>query len=64
MEEKAEGRLIAANEKFLAIAWNKKGQLLIVDSSKTKKIQRNSPYLKGNNSNILDLEFSPFIIIF
>ena len=58
--EENEGRLIAVNEKYLAIPWKKKGQILIVDSSKPQTIQSDLSYLKGNNAHILDLEFSPF----
>ena len=59
-EEQTEGRLIAVNEKYLAMSWINNDEIALVDSSKSKKIQPNSPYLKGNYSNILDLEFSPF----
>ena len=60
LEEQTEGRLIAVNEKYLAIPWKKKGQILIVDSSKPQTIHSDFSYLKGNNAYILDLEFSPF----
>ena len=58
-ETQSEGRLIAVNEKFLAMQWKKKDQIIIVDSSKPIQIPTKSPYLKGK-SIILDLEFSPF----
>ena len=57
------GRLIAVNEKFLAMSWKSKGKIVIVDSSKSsqsKHIFEESPYLKIKDSKILDLEFSPF----
>ena len=60
LEEQTEGRLIAVNEKYLAIPWKKKGQILIVDSSKPQSIKSDLFYHKENNSYILDLEFSPF----
>ena len=59
-EEQTEGRLIAVNEKFLAMSLKEKGNILIVDSSKPKYIYSDLPYLKGNYTAILDLEFSPF----
>ena len=59
-KEETDGRLIAVNEKFLAMSWINKGQIIIVNSLEPKQIQSNSPYLQRNNSEILDLEFSPF----
>ena len=62
-EEQTNGRLIAVNEKFLAMSWTYNWRIVIVDSSKTlnlKYIFPDSPYLKINDSKILDLEFSPF----
>ena len=58
-ENKTEGRVISANKEFLAISW-KNGEIIVVDSSKSSKINDNFPKLKGPNSRILDLEFSPF----
>ena len=48
-EEQTEGRLIAVNEKYLAIPWKKKGQILIVDSSKPQTIQSDLSYLTGKH---------------
>ena len=59
-DEPTEGRLMAVNEEYLAMSWNKNGRIVVVDSSKPKYILADSPYLKGNDSTILDLEFSPF----
>ena len=59
-EEQTEGRLIAVNEKYLAMSWINKGQILLFDTSNSKDIKLNSLYFGLNNSNILDLEFSPF----
>ena len=54
-----EGRLIAVNEKYLAMYWKNNSEIVIVDSSKPLTIKDNLPRIKGL-SNILDLEFSPF----
>ena len=54
------GRLMAVNGQFLAMAWKDKGKIVIVNSLNPKYIQPDSPYFLRNNSNILDLEFSPF----
>ena len=59
-EEQTEGRLIAVNEKYLAMSWINNGQIVLFDISNSKNIIKNSFYFKLNNSNILDLEFSPF----
>ena len=59
-EEQTEGRLISVNEKYLAMSWKANGLIVLVDSSKSKDIKTNSLYLKGNDSQILDLEFSSF----
>ena len=56
-EEQTEGRLIAVNEKYLAMSWINNGQIVLFDISNSKG---NSFYFRWNNSNILDLEFSPF----
>ena len=54
-----EGRLMAVNDKFLAMYWKNNSEIVIVDSSKPLTIKDNLPRIKGL-SNILDLEFSPF----
>ena len=59
-EEQTEGRLIAVNEKYLAISWITNGTIGLIDSSKSKDFIPNFSFFKWNNSNILDLEFSPF----
>ena len=55
-----EGRYLAVNDHFLAMSWQKMGEIVIADSSKFCSIEQNQPRIKGHNANILDLEFSPF----
>ena len=55
-----EGRLLAVNGNFLAMAWNNRGEIVVVDSSKPFGIKPDQPRIKGHHSNVLDLEFSPF----
>ena len=55
-----EGRYLAVNEHFLAMSWEKMGEIVIVDSSKFCSIKQNQSRIKGHKANILDLEFSPF----
>ena len=55
-----EGRLIAINCNFLAMAWSNMGEIVIVDSSKPCRMKLEQPRIKGRRSNVLDLEFSPF----
>ena len=54
-----EGRLIAVNEKFLAMSWKNDSGIVIADSSKPLNLKDYQPNIKGF-SNLLDLEFSPF----
>ena len=57
-----EGRLISVNEKYLAMAWKFRGEINIVDSNYSKNSNANN-FIKTkekDNSNILDIEFSPF----
>ena len=49
-----EGRLLAVNGHFLAMSWNKPGEIVIVDSKKPFKLNTNQPRIKGHNANILD----------
>ena len=56
----SDGRLIAVNDKFLAMSHKNKGEIVVVDSSNPSIIKENSPCFKNNNGNVLDLEFSPF----
>jgi len=55
-----EGRLLAVNGNFLAMAWNNRGEIVVVDSAKPFSIKPDQPRIKGHHSNVLDLEFSPF----
>ncbi len=55
-----EGRLIAINSKFLAMAWSNMGEVVVVDSSNPFNVKPDQPRLKGHRANVLDLEFSPF----
>ena len=55
-----EGRLLAVNGNFLAMAWNNRGEIVVVDSSKPFGIKPDQPRIKGHHSNVLDVEFSPF----
>ena len=56
----SDGRLIAVNDKFLAMSHKNKGEIVVVDSSNPSTIKENSTSFKNNNGNVLDLEFSPF----
>ena len=55
-----EGRIIAVNGNFLAMAWNIEGEIVVVDSLTPFNIKPDQPRLKGHRANVLDLEFSPF----
>ena len=55
-----EGRILAVNGNFLAMAWNNEGEIVVVDSSTPFSIKPDQPRLKGHRANVLDLEFSPF----
>ena len=57
--ERTEGRLMAANKKYLAMAMKTGKDLLVVDPSKSISLKSEMPCL-SHDSNILDLEFSPF----
>ena len=52
-------RIIAVNEKYLAMLWEGDKKIKIVDSSCTMNINDEIPCLNSEN-NIMDLEFSPF----
>ena len=55
-----EGRLIAVNGNFLAMAWNIEGEIFVVDSANPFRVKTDQPRFKGHRANVLDLEFSPF----
>ena len=54
-----EGRLIAVNSNFLAMAWSNMGEVVVVDSATPFRMKPDQPRIKGHRSNVLDLEFSP-----
>ena len=55
-----EGRLFSINEKFLAMSWKDKGEIVVLNSSCPFQIKLDQPRIKGPQSFIKDLEFSPF----
>ena len=56
-----DGRLMAINDKYLAIPWIVKGQINIVKSNQPRNLSYlNLGIYKIEDSNILDMEFSPF----
>ena len=55
-----EGRLMAINEKYLAMAWNDKGTINIVDSNNPSDLDMYSSSFFLNDYDIIDMEFSPF----
>ena len=55
-----EGRYIAVNGNFLAMAWSNMGEIVVVDSTNFCSIKPDQPRIKGHRANVLDLEFSPF----
>jgi len=57
-----EGRLMAINDKFLVLPWQKPGYINIVDSKIpcNLSLNNNCNLFKTDYSNILDMEFSPF----
>ena len=55
-----EGRVIAVNGNFLAMAWSNMGEVVVVDSATPFRMKPDQPRIKGHRSNVLDLEFSPF----
>ena len=56
-----EGRLLAINDKFLAIPWEKQGKICIVNSNyPTNFLYAGFDTFTKEESTILDMEFSPF----
>ena len=57
-----DGRLIAINDKYLALSHGIRGNIKLFDASKPQPINliENAPTIESENSNILDMEFSPF----
>ena len=54
-----EGRLIAVNDKYLAVASIPLGSMKLVDSNNPINMSKAEDFIV-ENSNILDMEFSPF----
>ena len=57
---KTESRLISTNEKYLAMLWKNKGEIVIANSSNPYNLNEDVLRIKGPKNNMLDLEFSPF----
>ena len=56
-----EGRLMAINDKFLAIPWINPGEINIAYANNAGDLYSNNFFMyETENSNILDLEFHPF----
>ena len=55
-----DGRLMAINDKYLALAFLGKGNIKLLDSSQPINLKNNYSIIKLEDSNILDMEFSPF----
>ena len=55
-----DGRLMAINDKYLALAYIGKGNIKILDSSHPINLTNNYLTIKLQDSYILDMEFSPF----
>ena len=55
-----EGRVMAVNGNFLAMAWSNMGEVVVVDSATPFRVKPDQPRIKGHRANVLDLEFSPF----
>ena len=57
---KTDGRIMAVNDKYLALAYLGKGNIKLLDSSKPINLVNNFSTYHLEDSNILDMEFSPF----
>ena len=56
-----DGRLIAANPKFLAASWNTtNGGVAILNSNDPCSVKPDIPLIKGFRGQVIDIEFSPF----
>ena len=58
-KDKIEGRSIAINNNYLAMSWVN-CDIVLVNSSKPCKINKEHPHIKYNYSKSNDIEFSPF----
>ena len=56
-----DGRLMAVNDQYLIMAWNTKpGAISVVNSDNPRNLENDIDTFSVDNSNILDMEFSPF----
>ena len=55
-----DGRLMALNDKYLALAYIGKGNIKILNSSQPISLTNNNSTYNLEDSSILDMEFSPF----
>ena len=60
LSSSSEGRLLAVNDKYMALAWKDKGIIKLVDSNKPKNLSQEFSSFSCGTGNILDMEFSPF----
>ena len=57
---RSDGRLIAVNDRYLAISWKEAGLIKLVPSNEPQNLLNYNSGFKLEDSNILDMEFSPF----
>ena len=55
-----DGRSIAVNDNYLAISWEKAGLIKLANTYEPQNLYNNNTGFKFEDSNILDMEFSPF----
>ena len=55
-----DGRLMAVNDQYLALTWDVPGSINLVDSNNPCNLNKYYNIFSIENSNILDMEFSPF----
>ena len=60
LSSSSEGRLLAVNDKYMALAWKDKGTIKLVDSNQPKYVSQELLSFSCGKDNILDMEFSPF----
>ena len=56
----SDGRSMAVNDKYLALAFLGRGNIKLLDSSQPTNLTNNFSTIFLEESNILDMEFSPF----
>ena len=52
------------NNNFLTMAWINMVEIVVVDSSTPFNIKADQPFIKGQQGNVLDVEFSHLVPIF